>query len=219
MELNVIIEAHAYADEQLCDCYFEEESHYGIVGAEIMAPLATVRGRQYKINYDDNTNIRELIAEIRRIIWKDDCFDPFSPIRYSFLSKSERMYVVDWNKKLKSLIDYFDPDNTGIITICILVSHNAGDVGGIFPLRFFVRSREAGKHHEPHIHVEHVDHEHSATVRISDGEVIEGNLKPRHAKLAKEKILSDQDYYYSCWNKLTDGIAVDINHHNGFIGY
>ena len=40
MNVLVHIEAHAFAEEKLCDQDFDNPPHYGIVGPEIMLPLA-----------------------------------------------------------------------------------------------------------------------------------------------------------------------------------
>ena len=49
--------------------------------------------------------------------------------------------------------------------------------------------------------------------------IIAGELPSKYAKMAKKKILSDQEYFYNCWNTMTDGLQVDINHHYGYIKY
>ena len=38
-------------------------------------------------------------------------------------------------------------------------------------------------------------------------------------QLAKEKILNDNQFFVDSWNKLTDGIKVDINKHYKLIEY
>lgn len=132
----------------------------------------------------------------------------------------ERYYIDNDGQNFSELLEkYLDPNHTGTIVVGILVSCNAGDVGGVWPLRFYVRSRESGSHHEAHIHVSDIGHQHEAAVRISDGEVIAGKLPRKLAKLAKESILADQEYFYKCWNTMTDGLKVDINHHYGYIQY
>lgn len=120
---------------------------------------------------------------------------------------------------MEILKKYLDPNNIGTITFSVLVSCDAGGVAREGPLRYFVHSHEAGSHHEPHIHVRDNAYEHEASIRISDGEIIAGELPSKYAKMAKTKILSDQEFFYNCWNTLTDGLQVDINHHYGYIEY
>ena len=62
-------------------------------------------------------------------------------------------------------------------------------------------------------------YEYEASIRISDGEIIAGTLPTKLANKAKDKILEDQDYLYHCWNTMTDGLKIDINHHYGYIEY
>lgn len=220
MEIKICLEIHAYARERLCDRYFDDAPFYGINGPEVMFPLSQKRGYTCSFQYDATTCVGEVIDFIKMIIWGSIKDDVPAPVSYSFLCKGERYYVHDGEHNFLDLLTaYFDPNGTGIVTVCILVSCDAGEVATEKPLRFFVRSHEAGSHHEPHIHVCDTGHEYEASVRISDGEVIAGKLPRQYAKLAKKKILSDQAYFYHCWNTMTDGLQVDINRHYGYIQY
>ena len=80
-------------------------------------------------------------------------------------------------------------------------------------------SHESGSHNKPHVHVRDTQYRYNASVSLDDGEVIVGNLPKKLAKLAKKKVLSDQEFFYNCWNTMTDGLKVDINHHYKIIGY
>lgn len=40
MKLTVKLEIHAYAEEKLCDEYFDDPPFFGINGPEIMLPLS-----------------------------------------------------------------------------------------------------------------------------------------------------------------------------------
>ena len=220
MRIKVKLEIHAYAKEKLCDGHFDNPPFYGINGPEIMAPLGSKRGQTMCIEYDDDTRVEDVMNAVKYEVWGCDGEGDGAPISYSFLVGGERYYISDSELKFSELIPkYLDPSNTGTITVGILVSCNAGDVGEAWPLRFYVRSHESGSHHEAHVHVRDVGHQYEAVVRISDGEVIAGKLPRKLAKLAKESVLADQEYYYKCWNTMTDGLRVDINHHYGYIQY
>ena len=220
MELTVKLEIHAYAEDQLCDECFDDPPFFGINGPEIMLPLSKKRGHVFVCEYHEQTRVVDIINAVKREIWGDDGEPKCSPTSYSFLVDGERYYVSDIEHDFSTLKSkHLDPKSTGVITVGVLVSCNAGDIGGVHPLRFYVRSREAGNHHEAHVHVCDVGHQYEASVRISDGEVIAGKLSKKLAKLAKESILADQEYFYNCWNTMTDGLKVDINRHYGYIKY
>ena len=220
MKITVKLEIHAYAEEQLCDECFDDPPYLGINGPEIMLPLSKKRGHTFIYEYSESTRVADIIDAVKQDIWGSDGEPECSPTSYSFLIDGERYYVHDYERSFPALKSkYLDPQNTGVITVGVLVSCNAGDIGGVHPLRFYVRSHEAGNHHEAHVHVYDVGHQYDASVRISDGEVIAGKLPPKLAKLAKKSILADQEYFYNCWNTMTDGLKVDINHHYGYIRY
>lgn len=220
MNIKIRLEIHAYAEEKLCDEFFDEPPFFGINGPEVMLPLSKKRGHIFHFEYNEETLVRDVMDTVKREIWGTSEGCELAPISYSFLLGSERYYIYDDTRHFGDLVlKILDPSASGYLTVCILVSCDAGDVGSEWPLRFYVHSKESGRHNEAHIHVCDVGHQYEASVRISDGEVIAGNLPKKLAKLAKEKILSDQNYFYNCWNTMTDGLKVDINHHYGYIQY
>lgn len=220
MNVTVRLEIHAYAENALCDRVFDEPPFYGINGPEIMRPLSEKRGHVFCLKYDKDTRVGDIIDAVKQVVWGNDGEPAWSPTLYSFLHNNERYYIINRSQNFDELLlKFLDPDRTGHITVCILVSCDAGDVRSEGPLRFYVHSRESGSHNEAHIHVCDVGRRYEASVRISDGEIIAGALPRKLAKLAKKKILSDQEYFYNCWNTLTDGLKVDINHHYGYIQY
>lgn len=77
-----------------------------------------------------------------------------------------------------------------------------------------MNSREAGRHNLPHVHVDY-RHETSATVSLYDGEMIEGDIPKKVMKRVKGKVLDNQRYLMECWNKMTDGLCVNLNVHFG----
>lgn len=220
MNVTVKLEIHAYAEEKLRDEMLDDLPFYGIHGPEIMRPLSEKRGCCFSLEYDETTHASDVMKAVKQTIWGRDGEPEGSSTSYSFLQNKERYYITDNTCNFRKLLSkYLDPNNTGCITVCVLVSCDAGEVGSEWPLRFYVYSHESGRHNEAHIHVRDVGHRYEASVRISDGEIIAGELPAKYAKLAKRKILSDQAYFYNCWNTMTDGLKVDINHHYGYIQY
>ena len=221
MYINVLVQAHAYAEEKLLDRCFSEPPHYGIVGPEVMAPLAQYRDHAFVVFYDKNTTVSEFQERVDLSIWGFSSKELLIRPRFTFVYKGERFEIDDPSSSFVLLLHkYFDPENTGTISVCYLVCHDAGSVGPVEGrLRYYVHSHEAGKHQEPHIHVKDAEHVFEASVSIANGDIIVGSLPGKYKKIAKKEILSNQEYYYNCWNTLTDGLRVDINHHFGYIQY
>ena len=220
MELEITLEIHAYADEQLCDKYFDNPPFYSINGPEIMEPLSRNRNHHFKIEYYNNSSIGDILNAVACEVWGDRGKPAIGSVTYAFLYAGERYFVNDPSASFcKILNKYIDPNDTGKILVGILVSCNAGAVAYDPPLRYFVNSHEFGKHHEPHVHVRDNGYEHEASIRISDGEIMAGELPSKLAKKARKMVLSNQEFFYNCWNTLTDGLRVDANHHLGCINY
>lgn len=114
---------------------------------------------------------------------------------------------------------YLDTNNTGTITVYVLICCDAGQIDKVDDLYYIVHSKEAGCHNEAHIHAHDKCCQNDASVRISDGNVIEGRLSPKLTKKAKKRILENQEFFYNCRNTMTDGLRVDISHHFGNVPY
>lgn len=220
MNIRIKLDIHAHVAEQLCDGVFDDAPFYGINGPDAMEPLSKKRNHEMVFEYDKKTCLGDIINAVKYDIWRNSNANEYVSVTYAFLVGNERYNIVDYTQNFREvLIKYLDTNNTGAVTFSILVSCDAGGVASEGPLRYFVHSRESGSHHEAHIHVRDNAFEYEASVRISDGEVIAGELPSKYAKMAKKKILSDQAYFYHCWNTMTDGLQVDINHHYGYIKY
>ncbi len=221
MIINVLIKAHAFAEEKLADKVFSQSPHYGIVGPEVMEPLARWRNQTLAVSYQEDTTVKQFQEGIDINIWGFPAQQLLIRPRFSFEYKNERFEIDNPDAVFLNLIEkHLDPERTGSITVCYLVCHDAGRIKTTeCVLRYYVYSHESGKHNEPHVHVCDTANEHKASVRIADGKVIAGKLPGRLERIAKNEILSKQDFYYDCWNTLTDGLRVDINHHFGYIEY
>lgn len=220
MNIRIKLDIHAFVQEHLCDEVFDDAPDYGLHGPEIMYPLSKKRNSELVFEYDTSTCLDDIINTVKYEIWEDSAIREYVDAIYAFSVDNERYYIEDSSRNFVDLLSkYLDPNNIGTIIFSILISCNAGAVACEGPLRYYVRSHEFGSHHEAHIHVSDNAHEYEASVRISDGEIIAGELPSKYAKMAKKKILSDQEYFYNCWNTMTDGLQVDINHHYGYIKY
>lgn len=94
--------------------------------------------------------------------------------------------------------------------IFFILSNQAGDIWVEDGLRYYMHSKEAGRHNLPHVHIDY-KHETSATVSLYDGKIIEGDIPGKVMKRVSGKILDNQKYLMECWNKMTDGLRVDLN--------
>ncbi len=110
--------------------------------------------------------------------------------------------------RMSVLSKYYDVREN--LHIFFMLSDQAGDIWVEDGVRYYMNSKEAGRHNLPNIHVDY-RHETSATVSLYDGEMIEGDIPRKVMKRVKGKILDNQKYLLECWNKMTDGLRVDLN--------
>lgn len=101
-----------------------------------------------------------------------------------------------------------------ILTVYLIYSNQAGEIWSDDGLRYYMNSKEAGRHNRAHVHVR-FKHEEEGAIAIDNGEVLAGDLSPRIIKKAKKKILANQQFLFECWNDMTDGLYVDINNFFG----
>lgn len=217
--ITIWIEAHAYAEEKLCDETFDIPG-FAIAGPECMAPLVCWRGRELQVDYNDDTTIGEFRDSIAQHIYGKRFDEIPGYVKFTFTVGNDRAEIDAPDKNFETLLrTYIDPQETGSMKVCFLVSHDAGVVYKENRLRFCMNSREGTQHNEPHVHVEDVRHEFAASLDLFTGDVLAGEL-PAKFKNEANRILSDnRDYFIKSWNQLTDGIRIDINHGLGLIQY
>lgn len=118
----------------------------------------------------------------------------------------------DFQKVLEAFLQVEEPyyDISKALHIFFVLSNQAGDIWVEDGLRYYMHSKEAGRHNLPHIHVDY-KHECSATISLYDGKMVDGDMPRRVMKRASKKIMDNQRYLMECWNKLTDGLRIDLN--------
>lgn len=214
--IEIILDIHAYAEEKLCDECFDDPPYYGINGPEVMLPFAEGRGHKFLFEFNDSTTLFDLVSKIKAELgcqeesWYAETFFVFDENRYQFYEDKSLLFN-------NIVAKYYSGKN--VVTVGLYISCDAGEVWNEHPLRYYVHSREAGRHHEPHVHVSDCGHRYEASVSIVNGEMLEGDMPKKYLKLAKKVILENQSYFFDCWNKLTDGLFADINHYMGYISY
>lgn len=108
--------------------------------------------------------------------------------------------------------------STDILQTYLIFSNQAGDIWRDDGLRYYINSRESGRHNKPHIHIDY-QHEAQASISIETGEtlVVTGRIPSKVLNAAKKRILESQPFLYDCWRKKTDGLFVDLNYSFGKI--
>lgn len=97
------------------------------------------------------------------------------------------------------------------------ISGNAGEVlrGKIPGMTFWFNSKESGRHHEPHVHASY-DHSFNFSISLVDGCVLAGEPEYRKVPGKVRRAIDDtfrqnQRVLLDAWNRLTDGITVDVD--------
>lgn len=145
---------------------------------------------------------------------------------HSFIAKRLHVYaegalfhICDQSITFRSVLELF-PSVGNLVNLILAVNGNAGelfrDEEGRYDdngVRYFIRSREAGKHHKPHVHVV-FRHEGSASIDIATGEILErgnGKFPSKRLRAARKRILDNKRRLLEYWNVSTDGLEVDLN--------
>lgn len=218
-KIVVWIEAHAYAEEKLCDETFEVPG-FAIAGPESMEPLVSWRGRELEVTYSDDMTIGEFRDSIVQHIYGKRFDEIPGYVKFTFTVGHDRAEINDPDRNFATLLQkYIDPQETGAMKVCFLVSHDAGVVYTENRLRFYMNSKEGNKHNQPHVHVKDVQHEFAASLDLFTGKVLAGDMPAKLKKEAKRIISDKRDFFIQCWNLYTDGIRIDINHGLGLIQY
>lgn len=133
-----------------------------------------------------------------------------------FLIEKEIIHITDYNFKINKLFNYYG--NRDELTVFLVFSFLQGDIWREDKIRYYMNSHEAGHHNMPHVHVM-VGHEYEASVGILNASILAGNLPPKYEKRIIQKIDNNRQHLLECWNKMTDGMEVDINLLMGVTNY
>ncbi len=223
MKTILIVEAHVYTEEQLQDEMLDESlgddiDSCGIIGPETILPLRRNRNLRIAFEYTEGTTIREVVNAVYNEFGYTDRNIAQWP-RIAFLRNEIRYWIDDLDASFKPLVEkHLDSQKTGEIHIAAYVSANAGSICEEDGIRYFMNSRERGKHHEPHIHLLALDSCKEAVIIIKTREVI-GDFPRKLIKKARKKVEKNERFFLEQWNVLTDGLKVDINRYFGLINY
>ena len=219
MKVKVLLEAHAYAGNEIRDYYFEERPSYAIAGPEAMEPLDRLRNKYYEFEYSPGLTLSGFEKMVKQLVFGDDLEEYGDLADFYLKYDDQRFLIYDQDASFEYIRKkYLDPMNTEMVTVCFMVSHNAGVIDPKDgPLRFEVHSHEAGKHHEAHIHVKELNKGNEASYRIRDGKRMDGFLPRKYEKIAVSTISKDKEYYFWCWNTMSDGLKVDINYYLKYV--
>lgn len=157
-------------------------------------------------------NPRSTLVDVAEEIVKRIELDPQKFIEFRvpiyILENLELVEIEDPTIPLSTISKYYDISKA--LHIFFVLSNQAGDIWVEDGLRYYMHSKEAGRHNLPHIHVDY-KHECSATISLYDGKMVDGDMPRRVMKRASKKIMDNQRYLMECWNKLTDGLRIDLN--------
>ena len=157
-------------------------------------------------------NPRSTLVDVAEEIVKRIELDPQKVIEFRvpiyILENLELVEIEDPTIPLSTISKYYDISKA--LHIFFVLSNQASDIWVEDGLRYYMHSKEAGRHNLPHIHVDY-KHECSATISLYDGKMVDGDMPRRVMKRASKKIMDNQRYLMECWNKLTDGLRIDLN--------
>ena len=231
MDLKIHVTVHAYAEEKLHDEVLVPHSgNYGILGKEIVAPLRRINGKSFSIrNVEADFSIINLwdwvderIYEIGAKFKTDPVLtlaDEFSVIQKYLVFDGLRYSVVSTEKPITYFLRLMGCKIEDTIEIQLLVCMDAGTVFEDDGIRYYMNSKEAGKHNLPHVHVD-IRHERSGSFSIITGEKLSGDrIRSSDEHKIRKMIAKRRAGVFYFWDKHTEGLTVDLDQALGLIGY
>ena len=231
MDLKIHVTVHAYAEEQLHDEVLVPHSgNYGILGKEIVAPLRRINGKSFSIrNVEADFSIINLwdwvderIYEIGAKFKTDSVLtlaEEFSVIQKYLVFDGLRYSVDSTEKPITYFLRLMGCKIEDTIEIQLLICIDAETVFEDDGIRYYMNSKEAGKHNLPHVHVD-IRHERSGSFSIITGEKLSGDrIRSSDEHKIRKMIAKRRAELFDFWNKHTDGLTVDLDQALGLIGY
>lgn len=217
LKIEIQLETHAYCKEKLCDHVLDEKlgddpQSCGIVGGDTIIPIRKNRNLCIAYEYTELTTL----LDVQKAIYSAYGIPDFA-VRTAFMYDGYRYWIDNESAKFHIAVSkHLDPESTGVIHAGVYVCLDAGSILEEDGIRYYMNSRERGKHHEPHVHL--CSDEHSAVLIITTGRLI-GDFPSKLTKKARKKVRNNAAFFLDKWNTLTDGLKVDINHALGLINY
>lgn len=231
MDLKIHVTVHAYAEEKLHDEVLVPHSgNYGIPGKEIVAPLRRINGKDFSIrNIGAEFSVRNLwdwvnerIYEIGAKFKTDPVLtlaDEFSVIQKYLVFNGLRYSIGATEKPITYFLHRMGHGIEDTIEIQLLLCMDAGSVFEDDGIRYYMNSREAGKHNEAHVHVD-IRHEKSGSFSIITGKKLsKGEIRASDVRKIQMMIANHQAELINFWNEHTDGLTVDLDQAFGRIDY
>lgn len=231
MNYRFYITVHVYAEERLDDRVLRLHSkNYGIHGKDIIAPLRKINGKEYCIkNVQDMFSVEELWKWIDFKLYGNslksqnnnilDFVEEYNIVKKYLIFNNLRYTVEDTNKPLLYYLHKMGISETETINIQLLINSDAGSIFEDDGIRYYMHSKEAGKHNTPHVHVD-IRHEVSGSFSLIDGKQLsDGKIKKSDVKKIKRMIINKKKEFIKYWNEHTDGLTVDLNQALGLIQY
>lgn len=231
MNYTFYITVHVYAEGKLDDSVLALHSKkYGIVGKEIIAPLRKINGKEYCIkNVQDIFKVDELWNWIDYKLYGNSLkaennnilnfLQEYNIVEKYLIFNHLRYTIEDTNKPLLYYLHKMGISETETINIQLLISADAGTIFKDDGIRYYMHSKEAGKHNTPHVHVD-IRHEVSGSFSIIDGKQLsDGKIKKNDIKKIERMIMNKNKEFLKYWDEHTDGLTVDLNQALGLIQY
>ena len=211
MDLKIHVTVHAYAEEQLHDEVLVPHSgNYGILGKEIVAPLRRINGKSFSIR---NVGAKFKTDSVLTLA------DEFSVIQKYLMFNGLRYSIGATEKPIAYFLHRMGHAIEDTIEIQLLLCMDAGSVFEDDGIRYYMNSRETGKHNEAHVHVD-IRHETSGSFSIITGKKLsKGKIRTSDVRKIQMMIANHQAELINFWNDHTDGLTVDLDQAFGLIGY
>lgn len=225
------ITVHVYAEEKLDDRVLTLHSrNYGIVGKEIIAPLRKINGKEYCLkNVQDRFSVEELWNWIDLKLYGNNLksendnilnfIQEYNIVQKYLIFNNLRYTVENIKKPILYYLHKMGISEKETINIQLLINSDAGTIFEDDGIRYYMYSKEAGKHNTPHVHVD-IRHEVSGSFSLIDGKQLSGGrIKKSDVKSIERMIMNRKEELVKYWNEHTDGLTVDLNQALGLIKY
>lgn len=171
----------------------------------------------FKFFYNDETTLQDLLLFFNKkleklnqkqneIKYKKVNDEGSLKYLYRLVYKEKVIFLFDLKMKIRKLVNIIRIKKlTFLLTIFV---EKGGNVLNINGMKFYIHSKENGKHHLPHIHV--IYNEYEVVISL-EGLVLEGNLPNKKLKSAKQIIEENKYSLLLKWNDMTDGEKFEFN--------
>ena len=180
---------------------------------EEMENFKTYAHSQFTFSYNESTSFDDLVKRLfKEIGFKYDLAFDYGMLPLNVLAQEKLILIENLSYNFETFIHKYKIEN--VLELYLIYCNQAGSIWRDDGIEYYMNSKESGSHYRAHVHVDY-KHECEASIALDNGEVLAGKIPSKALRIVRKRIEENKEFLAKCWNEMTDGLKIDLNHYFG----